>query len=193
MTTPPRPRGRPRGASRHNRGDATLLDKVADLVTDASPALKPTSAMRRLGIHDPSHHRRLQRKWRAAAPQLEQAARERRRAAAAPRPALARAGFGLTAADLAGFPKIDPVMMRTMQQAVKDAERFRKSIDPVALQTALRAAKAHMEEAKRLQITLDPAAIQAMKAQLDQAKRIHAALHPPHTQIHLDALKLFRG
>lgn len=66
--------GRPAGATRLHAKDTKTLAQIAALLV-AEPGLKPTTAMRRLDIHDPSHTRRLQRHWRDRGSRLLQAAR----------------------------------------------------------------------------------------------------------------------
>lgn len=173
MTDTPRRRGRPKGATRYAEPDRLTLDSIADLVA-ATPGLTPTTAMRRLGIHDPSHHRRLQRKWGRAAAQLEQAAHARRRPT--PRPA----------ASMRGMPPIGSHAW--FQDFLQQQERLRGYIDSPAERAACQA----LEHAKALRATIDPLALQTIQASLKEAERIRDILNPPHTQVHLQALRLFR-
>jgi hypothetical protein len=71
-----RGRGRPNGASRLNEPDSVTLSKIADLIA-ADPML-PTTAMRRLNIHEGAATRRLQRKWKKDGPRYLEAAQQRR-------------------------------------------------------------------------------------------------------------------
>lgn len=140
LTDTPRRRGRPKGATRYAEPDRLTLDSIADLIT-ATPGLTPTTAMRRLDIHDPSHHRRLQRKWSRAAAQLEQAAHARRRPA--PRPA----------APVQGMPPIGS--QAWIQDLFQQQERLRGYMASPAGQAACQA----LEQAKAFRATFDPLAL----------------------------------
>ena len=80
-----RPRGRPKGSG---KDDSAALDRIADLLV-ANPTLKPTTAMKRTGVRNPSDIRRLQVKWKAAREDLLAAARKRKAERERVRPALA--------------------------------------------------------------------------------------------------------
>lgn len=100
MTSPKRPRGRPRGSE---KSDAPALVQVADhLVRDAS--LKPSTAMKRVmlsrkdwGATDATLLRRWQVKWKALGETLLAAARER--AKRKPQPAPSYTGYHLSLAE----------------------------------------------------------------------------------------------
>jgi hypothetical protein len=70
MTQGKRGRGRPPGASRLNDEDAKLLGDIAGII--ARRPMKPTAAMRQLGINDYATTKRLRRKWRSDGPALIQ-------------------------------------------------------------------------------------------------------------------------
>ena len=68
-----RKRGRPVGTG---KDDSVKLNRIADMIIE-NPSLKPTRAMKNLGVKDPSYIRRLQVKWKAEKETLLSAARER--------------------------------------------------------------------------------------------------------------------
>ena len=61
MTTTKK-RGRPPGSSRKNEGDYRLLEQVAERMV-REPSLKPTTAMKALGVMGDADQRRLRDKW----------------------------------------------------------------------------------------------------------------------------------
>ena len=69
-----RPRGRPKGSGKDDSKD---LYRIADLLV-ADPSLKPTTAIKRIGRHNPSDIRRLQVKWKATRDDLLAAANKRK-------------------------------------------------------------------------------------------------------------------
>jgi hypothetical protein len=71
-----RGRGRPKGSG---KPDGPTLREVADLLLE-NPGLKPTTAIKRMGIKNPSDIRRLQAKWREHGPSLCSEAERRCRA-----------------------------------------------------------------------------------------------------------------
>jgi len=75
MTQHKRGRGRPPGASRLNDGDAKILGDIAGII--ARRPMKPTTAMRQLGITNYAQTKRLQRKWKSDGPALVQAIEDR--------------------------------------------------------------------------------------------------------------------
>jgi len=75
-----RSRGRPVGSG---KDDAPTLSRLADLIL-ANPKMRPTTAMKRLDIFDPSVIRRLQGKWRIEADHHMAQARARHALATAP-------------------------------------------------------------------------------------------------------------
>jgi hypothetical protein len=79
-------RGRPKGSG---IDDNTRLQQVAALIA-ADPALKPTTAIKRIGVKDPSAIRRLRDKFQLAQDELMKTARRTRKATPqqqAPKPA----------------------------------------------------------------------------------------------------------
>jgi hypothetical protein len=68
MTQARRGRGRPPGASRLNDDDAKIMNDMAGII--ARRPMKPTTAMRQLGIDHYATTKRLQRKWRSHGPVL---------------------------------------------------------------------------------------------------------------------------
>ncbi|GEO82510.1 hypothetical protein [Pararhodospirillum oryzae] len=66
-------RGRPKGSG---KDDSQALSKVADLLA-AEDKMKPTTAMKRAGVKNPSDLRRLQVKWRDEGAVHLQAAKQR--------------------------------------------------------------------------------------------------------------------
>lgn len=199
MTTPPRPRGRPRGASQHNRGDATLLDKVADLVTDASPALKPTSAMRRLGITDLSALRRLQRKWRPAGPRLTEAVRERRRRASQPRqPATSFTEYASSQAYAVSRSPSTLAALAAGHSAMREFERSQAFIAAATGATSMlggargfldmmespgmRMMRQMQESEQRMRDIIDPPGQRMMRERMERDRRMQDLIDPPHTR-----------
>ncbi len=65
--------GRPKGSE---RDDSAILNQMADLIL-RDPDLKPTTAMKRLGVRSDSDIRRHQVKWKARSPALLENAVER--------------------------------------------------------------------------------------------------------------------
>jgi hypothetical protein len=119
MTSPKRPRGRPRGTGKN---DTQALMKVADILA-REPALPPTTAMRRVisagndwKESDPTLVRRWQEKWKQQGVSLLAAAQERARPKPAPALSFApQPSFSQMAAIVATLnhmPKIDMAMVR---------------------------------------------------------------------------------
>jgi hypothetical protein len=75
MTQAGRGRGRPPGASRLNDDDAKIMNDMAGII--ARRPMKPTTAMRQLGIHHYATTKRIQRKWRSHGPVLIRAIEDR--------------------------------------------------------------------------------------------------------------------
>jgi hypothetical protein len=75
MTKERRPRGRPKGTG---KDDSVAMNRIAELLV-ANPSLKPTTAIKRIGIRNESDVRRLQVKWKAQGPALLDAARMRQK------------------------------------------------------------------------------------------------------------------
>ncbi len=75
-----RSRGRPVGTG---KDDAPTLARLADFIL-ANPKMRPTTAMKRIDIFDPSVIRRLQGKWRIEADHHMAQARARHAVATAP-------------------------------------------------------------------------------------------------------------
>lgn len=99
-----RPRGRPRGSSRHQAKDMAILRRAADRLA-AAPDLKPTTAIRqvitsedRAGEMEETLIRRLQGKWKVRGPALLAEARARQ--AAGPNRRSARRRHGLDVASI---------------------------------------------------------------------------------------------
>jgi hypothetical protein len=161
-----RGRGRPKGASRLNETDSLILARIADVIV-ATP-MRPTTAMRRLNIHNEAETRRLQRKWRKSGSQhLEAAERRRQHARPSPQEILT----GITRGVQAVARHLAPVMERFQDwmnspEVQKMAERAQAFIDSPQYQR-LRAF-AESPEAERLR-----------EVQIAQAKRLQAIAESP--------------
>lgn len=73
-----RSRGRPSGSSVKNETDLPLLERVADLMV-RDIKMKPTTAMRALGVEDERDQRRLREKWGPLKERYLSEARDRKR------------------------------------------------------------------------------------------------------------------
>jgi len=67
MSTPKRSRGRPKGTG---IDDSQTLNEITEMIA-ADPDLKPTTAIKLLGISDPSTIRRLRDKYKSAHPETD--------------------------------------------------------------------------------------------------------------------------
>jgi len=120
MTSPKRPRGRPRGKGKN---DTPALMKVADILV-REPALRPTTAMRHVistrkdwGASDPTLLRRWQEKWKQQGEALLADTRERARPKLAPQPSFNQMAAIAATAQRAAM--IDAATLRTVSAHMK--------------------------------------------------------------------------
>lgn len=175
MPNEKRSRGRPRGSGKN---DTAMLAQVADLVTK-QPALKPTTAMKRVIASAKERDatpetllRRLQVKWRAQGASLLAQAKAR----ATPKPAAmggGYAGYGygygygptLSSVDRLIFEQqrmmdlLNPPGLRHMRETMEAAQRLQDFIDP----PALRHTRELMERMQRFQDMVDPPALRHLR------------------------------
>jgi len=163
MTNQPRqPRGRPKGTG---KDDSTALNRIADLLL-ADPSLKPTTAMRRIGVHNESDTRRLQVKWKADGAALLTAARKRKNEVERARP-LADPPRDLFAAMSAIAARTEEIRRATegpMAEFLRQQKMIEDSFGPVHKlmkqvedqQRMIQQALGPLEELRRIEESLNP-------------------------------------
>ena len=104
--------GRPKGSGLNDRRQ---LETIAALLA-ADPKLKPTTAIRSLGVNDPSTIRRLRDKFRQEQARLMASARRSARASA-PRPMPANSNESPAAPTVTQSRALDPVVSQTNEVA----------------------------------------------------------------------------
>lgn len=178
MINAPR-RGRPKGATRYAQADREILSKIADLITDAEPPLAPTGAMRKLGYHDSSDHRRLQRKWRATGVQLQQKVRDRRSAAASHCSPAHGADLYGGGRGSALTPSYASSVTNFIQGELERQQRVQDLMDP----PGSRAMREMMERQQRMQDLMDPPGARAMREMMERERRIQDLMNPPYLRL----------
>jgi hypothetical protein len=159
---PRRPRGRPKGTG---KDDSAALNRIADLLV-GNPSLKPTTAIRRIGVHNESDTRRLQVKWKASGAALLAAARVRKDEAKEARPPAAPPSdmFAAISAIAARTEEIRRALEGPAAEFLRQQKMIEDTLGPVhelmqqfeAQQRMIRQALGPAEELRRIQQSLNP-------------------------------------
>lgn len=161
VNRPRQPRGRPKGTG---KDDSAALKRIADLLV-ADPSLKPTTAIRRIGVHNESDTRRLQVKWKADGAVLLAAARARKNEAEEARPPAAPGDlFAAMLAIAAQTEEIRRALEGPAAEFLRQQKMIEESLGPVhklmqqfeAQQRMIRQALGPAEELRRVQESLNP-------------------------------------
>lgn len=153
MTPSKGSRGRPKGTGLN---DAAQLRAIAGLIA-ADPELKPTTAIKKLGINDPSIIRRLRDKFHAMEPQLI----AELRTAAAPIHVLAQLQ---TPAPIAADSASARVVTLASAREIKKTQPVAQ-IDPAVITAAAQAKqKAPVEAAPPVSATIETLPVRARRA-----------------------------
>ncbi len=148
-----RGRGRPPGSGM--KDDLPILERVADMLA-TEPALKATTAFKRLGTKNPSHVRRLQVKWRAFGADLLMTARARKEERANALRSIPKraqvpdtrgratasggdlAGYGLFGNSALGSPE-----SQAIQRAIAEQQQIERMLKPYGESVAMQQLREH--------------------------------------------------
>lgn len=163
----PRRRGCPKGTG---IDDTPTLQRVADLLV-ATPGLRPTTAMKRVGVSSASHLRRLQEKWKTEGGSHLEAAVVRQ--AERTRPA---GGHGTGSGNLAALDRLAGTVPPQVFDLAEKVERAtRPLVQSPAMRTALRMAGQLDGLARSLGV---PPSYAAVARRLDEIERVEHLLNP---------------